>query len=219
MARDLHLVIVNKAYSSWSMRPWTAMAVAGLKFRETVIPLYQPNTATEIAKYSRAGKCPVLQHGDITVWESLAILDYLAEAFFDRHWWPTDPYARAMARSIATEMHSGFRDLRIALPMNLRRDNQPTTPSEAVDKDVARISAIWRDAREQFGKGGAFLFGEFSHADAMYAPVVSRFKTYGVKLDAVSQAYCEAILDLPAVKDWYAAAAREPWVIGQYDVP
>ena len=219
MATDLHLVLANKNYSSWSIRPWIAMMVAGLKFRETVIPLYQPNTAAEIAKYSRAGKCPVLQHGDITVWESLAILDYLAEAFFDRHCWPSDPHARAMARAISSEMHSGFRELRIALPMNLRRDDRPTTPSEAVDKDVARISEIWREARERFGQGGPFLFGTFSNADAMYAPVVTRFKTYGVKLDPVAQGYCDAILALPAMQVLYADAAREPWTISQYDVP
>jgi glutathione S-transferase len=195
------------------------MTVAGLKCRETVIPLYQPNTTAEIAKYSRAGKCPVLQHGDITVWESLAILDYLADAFFDRHWWPSDPHARAMARSISAEMHAGFRDLRIAMPMNLRRDAKPTPRTAQVDADIARITDMWRQARAQFGQGGPFLFGTFSNADAMYAPVVTRFKTYGVKLDPVGQAYCDAILALPAVQAWYADAACEPWTISQYDVP
>ena len=215
----MKLVIANKAYSSWSLRPWILMKALDIPFTEDVIPLDTPEFRPRVDAYQAGSTVPILVDGDVVVWESLAILDYLADAFFDRHWWPADPHARAMARAISSEMHSGFRDLRIALPMNLRRDGQPTTPSEAVDKDVARISDIWREARAQFGKGGPFLFGTFSNADAMFAPVVSRFKTYGVKVDPVAQAYCDAILDLPAVRTWYADAAREPWVITQYEVP
>ena len=161
---------------------------------------------------------PVLKHGDITMWESLAILDYLAEAFFDRHWWPADPHARAMARAIAAEMHAGFTTLRANMPMNVRKHwpGRGRVP-EVVKADIARIADIWRDAAARFGAGGPFLFGEFSNADAMYAPVVTRFKTYGVALDPVCQAYCDAMLALPAMKQWYADAAAEPWVIEKYE--
>jgi len=217
MATDLHLVIANKAYSSWSMRPWIAMKAMGLAFRETVICLDQPDTGAKIKAFSPAGKVPVLIHGDITVWESLAILDYLQDAFFDRHWWPTDPQARAVARSISAEMHAGFRDMRIAMPMNVRKTYPAQTRSTEIENDIARITQIWRDARTKFGKGGPFLFGAFSNADAMYAPVVTRFKTYGVTLDPVCQAYADAILAHPAVREWHISAAGEPWVIAKYE--
>jgi glutathione S-transferase len=214
---ELHLIIANKAYSSWSLRPWLAMKANGLDFRETVICLGQDTTTAEIKKFSPTGKVPLLKHGDITVWESIAILDYLAEAFFDRHWWPTDPQARAVARAISAEMHAGFTNVRSTMPMNVRRSipGRPRTPE--VDADIDRISHIWRDARSRFGAGGPFLFGAFSNADAMYAPVVTRFKTYGVTLDPVCQAYAEAILTLPAMKQWYADAAQEAWVIEKYE--
>ena len=218
MSTDLHLILANKAYSSWSMRPWIAMKVAGLPFRETTISLGQDATSTEIKKHSAAGKVPVLKHGDITVWDSLAILDYLADAFYDRHWWPSDPHARAMARSISAEMHSGFQALRSTMPMNVRRHWPERSRAPGVADDVARITTIWREARARFGQEGPFLFGRFSHADAMYAPVVTRFKTYVVEVDPVSQAYCDAILDLPARQEWYDLAAKEPWVIEKYEV-
>jgi glutathione S-transferase len=213
---DLHLIIANKAYSSWSMRPWVAMKAQGLAFRETVIGLDQPDTAAKIKAFSAAGKVPVLQHGDITVWESLAILDYLAETF-PGNWWPGDKKARAFARSVATEMHGGFTNVRQTMPMNVRREFPAVELTEAVAGDVARITAIWREAREKYGKGGPFLFGAFSNADAMYTPVVTRFKTYGVALDATCQAYADAILNHPAVREWYISAAGEPWIIAKYE--
>ena len=214
---DLHLVIANKAYSSWSMRPWVAMKAQGVAFKETVICLQQPDTAAQIAKYSAAGKVPVLKHDDVTVWESLAILDYLADTLPSTAWWPEDHAARAMARSISAEMHAGFTNVRSAMPMNVRRSILGRERTPEVDKDIARIQDIWGTARTQFGQDGPFLFGKFSNADAMYAPVVTRFKTYGVKLDAVSQAYADAILDSPAVKQWYAEAAAESWVVEKYE--
>jgi glutathione S-transferase len=218
MATELHLVIGNKAYSSWSMRPWVAMTAAGLTFRETVIGLGQDNTSAEIKKYAPGGKVPLLMHGDIKVWESLAILEYLAEAFYDRPWWPTDPQARATARAISSEMHAGFQGLRQAMPMNVRKviPGIGRTPEAAAD--IARIQAMWAECRAKFGKGGPFLFGAFSNADAMYAPVVTRFKTYAVDLEPISRAYADAILDHPAVKQWYAAAAAESWVVAKYEL-
>ncbi len=218
MANDLHLIIGNKAYSSWSMRPWFAMKVHGLTFKETVLPLFTPETSALVKTHSGAGKVPVLIHGGITVWDSLAILEYLADAFFDKHWWPTDPHARAVARSISAEMHSGFQPLRQNMGMNTRKSYPGRGMTPEVQENIDRIQSVWADCRKQFGAGGPFLFGAFSNADAMYAPVVTRFKTYGVKLDAVAQAYCDAMQELPAMKQWYADAAKETWVIEKYEL-
>lgn len=217
MPPDLHLVIANKAYSSWSMRPWLAMKANGLNFRETVIGLDQSDTQAKIKTYSAAGKVPVLQHGDVTVWESLAILEYLAEVFPDKHWWPKNPQARAVARSVATEMHGGFSNLRQAMPMNVRKTFPPVVGNDAIDADVARVASIWRDCRTKFGTDGPFLFGAFSNADAMYAPIVTRFKTYSVALDAVCQEYSDAILNHPDVREWYILAAGETRIIAKYE--
>ncbi len=214
---DLHLILANKAYSSWSMRPWVALKAQGLAFKETVICLDQPDTGAKIKAFSASGKVPALQHGDITIWDSLAILEYLAETFPEKRWWPADKKARAAARAVSAEMHSGFAAMRTAMPMNMRKTYTDFARTEAVDADVARITAIWRYCRENFGSGGAFLFGAFSNADAMYAPVVTRFKTYGVPLDAVSQAYADAVLTHPALREWYISAAGETWVIPKYE--
>ncbi|MBM3512535.1 MAG: glutathione S-transferase family protein [Alphaproteobacteria bacterium] len=218
MSTELHLVIGNKAYSSWSMRPWIAMTANGLKFRETVICLGQDNTASEIKKYSASGKVPYLIHGDIRVWDSLAIIEYLAEAFYDKPWWPTDPQARAVARAISAEMHSGFQGLRQNMPMNVRRSHPGKGAVPEALADIARISAIWTECRQRFGAKGPYLFGTFCNADAMYAPVVTRFKTYGVALDPVCRAYADAMLDHPALKQWYADAAKESWVVEKYEL-
>jgi glutathione S-transferase len=219
MSTELHLIIGNKAYSSWSMRPYVAMAAQGLKFRETVLPLFADGTSTEIKKYSKAAKVPVLVHGGITVWESLAIMEYLADAFYDKPFWPTDPHARAVARAVSSEMHAGFQPMRQAMSMNLRK-TFPAKPLAAdVQDNITRIQAMWNECRATFGAGGPFLFGAFSNADAMYAPVVTRFKTYSVELDPVSRAYSDAILNHPAVKQWFADAAKETWVIEKYDTP
>jgi glutathione S-transferase len=199
MATDLHLVVGNKAYSSWSMRPWIAMVANGLQFRETVICLGQEDTAARIKAHSPSGKVPFLRHGDIGVWDSLAILEYLAEAFYDRPWWPTDPQARAMARAVAAEMHSGFQGLRQNMPMNVRRSYPGRGRTPESEADIARITALWRACRTNFGGGGPFLFGAFSNADAMYAPVVTRLATYGVDLDPVCRAYADAMRAHPAL--------------------
>ena len=193
------------------------MKAQGLAFRETVIVLDQPDTQMKIKTYSAAGKVPVLLHGDITIWDSLAILEYLAEVFADRSWWPKDSHARATARAISAEMHSGFRDMRIAMPMNVRKTGLEVARTEGVDNDIARIATIWRECRAKFGSGGPFLFGAFSNADAMYAPVVTRFKTYGVELDAANRAYSDAVLSHPAMREWFSAAADEP-VVAKYEL-
>ncbi len=191
----LHLVIANKNYSSWSLRPWMALTMAGIPFRETIIPLDTPDTERLIAEHSRAGRVPVLYHGRTVIWESLAIMEYLAELFPEKHLWPKAMAARAMARSIANEMHAGFHALRSACPMNIRRPRRPLPLSDAVRKDIARIETIWRECRAKHGKGGKFLFGRFSNADAMYTPVVSRFETYDVPVAPDTRAYMDTIME------------------------
>ena len=209
----LHLVIGNKNYSSWSLRPWMAMSMAGIPFRETVIPLDTPEMPALIAAHSRAGRVPVLHHGRQTVWESLAIMEYLAELFPEKHLWPKAVTARAVARAVANEMHAGFGALRSACPMNLRRPRKPVAMSEAATRDVARIEQIWRECRGRFGKGGKFLFGRFSIADAMYAPVVTRFETYQVPVAEDTRAYMQAVIGTAAFTAWRDAALKEPWIV------
>jgi len=217
MSTNPTLVIANKSYSSWSLRPWLAMVHFGVAFEEIVIPLDQDRTADQILEHSPAGKVPVLHHGGITVWESFAILDYLAEAYYDRPWWPADPHAKAHARAIAAEMHAGFGPLRQAMPMNLRKDYPPRTWPDDVQADIDRVQALWRDTKARFGSSGEFLFGDFTIADAMYAPVVTRLRTYAVDLDETAQSYSDAIYALPAMERWCAEAAQESWVISKYD--
>jgi glutathione S-transferase len=214
----LQLVIGNKNYSSWSLRPWMAMTMAGIPFRETLIPLDTPETAGLIAQHSAAGRVPVLLHGRQTVWESLAILEYLAELFPEKHLWPKAVTARAVARAVANEMHAGFSALRNACPMNLRRPKRPIELSEQVMKDVARIEHIWRDCRTKFGKGGKFLFGRFSIADAMYTPVVTRFDTYAMNVADDTRAYMDTVMNTEAFLAWREAALKETWVIPAEEV-
>lgn len=213
---QLTLVIGNKNYSSWSLRPWLAMKQFGLDFNEVRIALYTPESPEKIQQFSPSGKVPVLLHDTLTVWDSLAMCEYLAEQFPTLHWWPQDKTARAVARSISAEMHSGFQDLRQNMPMNCRARFPGFGMTPEVQKDIERITAIWRDCR-QFGSSGSMLFGEFTIADAMFAPVVLRFITYDVKLDQDSRAYAEAILALPAVQEWLKAAETEPETIPGYE--
>ena len=209
----LRLIIGNKNYSSWSLRPWIAMKVAGIDFDETVIPLYEPGSREQVLAYSPAGKVPVLIDGDTPVWESLAILEYLAEKFPRAGLWPADTRARSHARVVATEMHGGFQALRKNCTMNMWLPAKTRPQPEEVMADVRRIDALWSDCRARFGQGGAFLFGGFGAADAMYAPVVSRFHTYGLPLSAVARAYVDAVMALPAWREWHDAALKEPWVM------
>ena len=209
----LRLLIGNKNYSSWSFRPWIAMKVAGLDFEEQVISLDDLDFKATVLKVSPAGKVPVLIDGDVRVWESLAILEHLAENFPDAGLWPAERQARAQARAVASEMHGGFVPLRSECPMNFWRTVKPRALSEGARGNVARIDAMWSDCRARYGQGGPFLFGRFSAADAMYAPVVARFHTYAVEVGPASRAYMAAMMALPAWQDWKQAALREPWVL------
>lgn len=204
----LTLVVGSKRFSSWSLRPWLALRHTGLPFTETVIELYRPETKAEILKHNPAGKVPVLIDGDITVWDSLAIIEYLAEVAPEAGLWPADRAARAMARSISAEMHSGFPALREHMGMDLLADKPGEGRDPRAMADVSRILTIWREARTRFGADGPFLFGRFSAADCMYAPVATRFKTYAVELDPVCRAYADAVLAWPALREWTSAASR-----------
>jgi len=208
------LIIGNKNYSSWSLRPWLAMRHAGLAFDERLIPLDMMDTRARLHAVCPAGKVPVLRHGRVTVWESLAILEYIAERHPEAGLWPEDPAARAAARSMCAEMHAGFPTLRQAMPMNIRK----SLPGKGqgvpgVLRDVARICSLWIDCLRRFGGDGPFLFGAFTNVDAMFAPVASRFRTYAVPVDEGCQAYIRAIHDLPAMEEWCRNAIAEPWVI------
>ena len=211
------LVIANKLYSSWSLRPWLLLKQFGIPFDEILIPLDLPDTKQKVLKHSPAGKVPILVDGEATVWESIAIMEYAGDAL-GAPVWPQDRAARAMARSVAAEMHAGFSALRSACPMNLGKKYAAKDRGEAVARDVTRFSEIVRQARERFGDGGPFLFGAFSAADAMYAPLVTRLDTYSVDLDATTRAYADAILALPAFREWRAAALQETWIVDADEV-
>jgi glutathione S-transferase len=206
---EITLVIGDKNYSSWSLRAWLALKATGAPFREELVRLYQPDTRLRILAHSAAGKVPVLKDGPITVWESLAIGEYLAERFPAARLWPADAAARAYARSVATEMHGGFPALRRELPMDCRKRAAMPQISGEAQASIERITAMWRDARKRFGAGGDMLFGHFTVADCMYAPVVSRFVSYGMRLDPVCAAYRDAVIALPAMQEWLAGAAAE----------
>jgi glutathione S-transferase len=211
----LTLLIGNKNYSSWSFRPWIAMKAAGIAFDETLIPFTDPDFKQRVLQVSPAGKVPVLIDGDVHVWESLAILEYLAEKFPAAGLWPSEPTARAHARAISSEMHASFGSLRSHCPMNMWRPVlKRELPAEARG-NVKRIDAMWTDCRSRFGAGGPFLFGSFSAADAMYAPVVSRFATYAIEVGEASRVYMGAVSALPAYVEWKAAAVQEPWVFAE----
>jgi glutathione S-transferase len=214
----LKLIIGNKNYSSWSFRPWIAMKVAGIAFEEEVISLEAADFKARVTKVSGTGKVPALVDGDVRVWESLAILEYLAERFPAARLWPSEPAARAKARAIAAEMHAGFVPLRRALPMNMWRPVRKRELTPEAQSNVRRIEAMWADCRRHHGMGGTFLFGAFGAADAMYAPVVARFHTYAVEIGAEARAYVDAVMALPAWHEWRAAALKEPWVLPEDEV-
>jgi glutathione S-transferase len=212
------LVVGNKNYSSWSLRGWLAARLAGIEFEERLVRLSEPGSRAELLGHSPAGKVPLLKHGARVIWDSLAIVEYLAEQRPQAGLWPADPDARALARSIAAEMHAGFAALRQQMPMNLKKHLPGRGQGPGAAADIARIGALWQDCRSRFGTGGSFLFGAPCAADAMYAPVATRFRTYGVALEPIAQAYADAVLAWPAVLEWQAAALEEPWIIAEDEI-
>ncbi len=218
----LHLVIGNRTYSSWSLRAWLACRQSGLPFTTTVMPLYGPGweetkRAHPLLQPS-AGKVPVLWDGDAVVWDSLAILEHLADTVGRDRFWPRDGSARALARSMVAEMHSGFTALRSHLPMNLRHHAEVSLP-DAVQADIVRVLSLWAEARSRFGAGGPFLFGSFGAADIAFAPVVARFLSYQVPLPGFARAYAEALWEHDWLRAWVAGAAQESWTIASFDTP
>ena len=216
----IKLFIGNKAYSSWSLRGWLAVRQSGLAFEENVVPLYDQDwdkrrEGDEFAPSS--GKVPILWDDEIVVWDSLAIIEYLAEKTDPRLFWPEDPAARAMARSMSAEMHSSFAALRREHSMNIRQIYEPVPPSDAVMQDIVRIMQLWAEARARFGGTGDFLFGQFGAADIMFAPVVTRFITYQLPVARFAQPYMQAIIDHPFMQDWIAGAQEEEWVIERFE--
>lgn len=205
----LQLVIANKNYSSWSMRAWVLLRQAGIPFEEIQLKFDQDAGIPGIERYSPTRQVPCLMIDGEPVWESLAIMETVAELFPEKKLWPADPSARRMARAISSEIHAGFRPLRSAMPMNLRASHPGKGMNSAVQADIDRIAGIWQDCRARYGRGGPMLFGAFGAADAMYAPVVTRFATYAVALPPVAQAYADAVRELPAVREWSEGARRE----------
>ncbi|MEP2706035.1 MAG: glutathione S-transferase family protein [Roseibium sp.] len=206
---EFELFIGNKNYSSWSFRPWIALKHKGIPFQEHLVPFDFDNGNPKFRDFSPSMKVPVLKEGDLTVWDSLAILEYVAEVYPDRGLWPQDRNQRAKARAISAEMHSGFPALRGACPMNMRRPIETLDVDEAVKADVARIVQIWSECLET--SGGPFLFGDFTNADAMYAPVVSRFATYNLSEDPIVAQYHEAMTATEAWQAWEADGLKETW--------
>ncbi len=215
-ARDVNLVSQNLGTLAGRLQAETDRSRK--LFDEIVILLWLDGAKEQILAHSPSGKVPVLRHDDLVVWESLAICEHLAEAFPDAGLWPADPAARAAARSASHEMHAGFMALRRAMPMNCRATKPGRGMADGVAADIERVGAIWRDCRERFGAGGALLFGGFTIADAMFAPIASRFRTYGVALDPVSTAYVQAVHALPAMRSWIAAAEAEPQTVDQFEI-
>jgi len=206
------LIIGNKNYSSWSLRPWLAMRVAGIAFEEKLVPLFEDDWAERKAELP-SGTVPVLMHDGNVIWETLAILEYVAEVWPDANLWPSDRAARTRARVISSEMHAGFTNVRGAMPMNIRCSFPGRGQHDGVAQDIARIETIWTDCRKAYGQDGDFLFGAFSNADAMFAPIVSRFTTYDVKVNDTCRAYMDAVQNLSALREWSDAGRAEPWVI------
>ncbi len=206
----LTLVIGNKNYSSWSLRPWLVLKHLELAFTEVLVPLDTPSTREDLEKHSPSGRVPVLTHGELVVWDSLAICEYIAE--LSGRGWPADPVARAVARSVSAEMHSGFTTLRALWPMNARARNRHTAMTAALEADIERVDEIWNDCRARFGAAGPWLFGTYSIADAMYAPVVLRFNTYGAGLISPSARwYMASVLEDAHLQEWLTAAKHESW--------
>lgn len=216
----LTIVIGNKTYSSWSMRAWLALELCSVPYDEIVIPLDQPETAANIAKHSPSGRVPALRHDGVHMWDSLAIVEYLAETFPDAKLWPVDRAARAHARAMCAEMHAGFYAMRERMTFHMKRAPAPVSSSPALDADIARVLAMWRDCQARFGRiegADGFLFGRATVADAFFAPVVARLRTYAVDVDAATRAYMERVERWPLFQKWKAGALAEAWVAPHHE--
>ncbi len=216
----LKIIIGNKAYSSWSLRGWLAVKQSGLPYEEVVAPMFMDDWPARKAQSDlavSAGKVPTLWDGDVAVWDSIAIVDYLNDVTGGTRFWPQDKAARALARSMAAEMHSGYVPLRKACPMNVRRVFPAQAPSAAVQDNLDRIVALWEQTRAQHCSGGPYLFGEFGAADIMFAPVVFRIHGYSLPVSSIAQAYVDAMLAHPWMVEWVEGARAEPWVLDQYE--
>lgn len=214
----LKLIIGNKNYSSWSLRPWLLLTVQGMPFEEIRVPLYRPDTQRVLAQYTRAGKVPVLHDGDLVVWDSLAICEYVSERYLDGRGWPGDAAARAEARACSAEMHAGFPQLRAQLPMNCRATNRTVAIMPELEPEIERTVALWSQLREKHAANGPWLFGEFSIADCMFAPVVSRFQTYGISVPEICLAYMTHWLANDSMLRWYEQAKVESEVLEESEV-
>jgi len=214
---DYTLYLGNKNYSSWSLRAWLVMKQCGIAFDEEVVPLREADTRNAIRRHSPTGKLPALKSGDLVVCESIAIAEFLAERFPEAKLWPADRAARAAARAASAEMHAGFLELRKAVPMNCRHPVKPKSLTEAVQADIDRMTGLWIDCRGRYGTGGGLLFGSFTIADAMFAPEAIRLAGAGVELPPLARDYVDALLALPALVEWQAAAAAEPWLIPEWE--
>jgi glutathione S-transferase len=203
------LIIGDKNLSSWSLRPWLLLRHFGVPFEEVRLPLDTPEFAARIGDYTPTARVPVLHHGELVVWDSLAICEYVNEVWLEGAGWPRERIARARARSVSAEMHSGFSDLRRSMPLNVNQRRSDFVPAQDVRRDIERVVAIWRECRARSAGEGAFLFGDFSIADAMYAPVASRFVSYGIDVGAVERQWMDAVFALPAMQEWVAGARAE----------
>jgi glutathione S-transferase len=213
----MHLYVANKLYSSWSLRPWLLMTALDIPFEETVIPMYFPDSKARMLDVSPTGKMPCLVNGDVRIWESLAIMEYLHESVPGKGVWPADSKARAHARAAANEMHAGFQALRNACPMNLGKRFAARDLGSDVADNVRRLEGLWSEARVRFGSGGPYLYGAFSATDAMFAPVVTRLDTYQVPVSSETRRYMDAILAHAAFVKWRTEALAEPWTIDHYE--
>jgi glutathione S-transferase len=214
------LIIGNKNYSSWSLRPYLALSMAGIAFAEKMIRFGEPRFSREVRKISKAGQVPILLHNGLMINDTIAIIEYAAETWPAKHVWPKNKAARARARSVSAEMHAGFRGIRSACPMNLRRDHKlpPGGITPTVAKDVARLEQLWADCRKEFGKGGPFLFGKFSAADAMFTPVASRIETFAIPVKKETRAYVQTLLNTPAFLQWKADSKAETSIVPEDEV-
>lgn len=215
---DLTLIIGNKNYSSWSLRPWVFLKQNDIKFKEIRVALFTETTADQLSQYSSDAKVPILKDGELLVWDSLSILEYISENYLESKGWPQDKSARAMARSISCEMHSSFPNIRNSLPMNCRKQFQNIRLSAQTQREIERIKSLWRDCRTKYGTNGEWLFGQYSIADAMFAPIALRFHGYDIPLEGIEKTYVQSVLNQVAIKDWIEAGKQEKEIIAEDEI-